>query len=91
MRHYTVDFTSRMKDINASLDQPADDDAAVEQKGALMDELLDIVDDIDHALGEEEGWLQYFSGGCCLRSPPVVDSNTENAGCESCCCNGHPG
>ena len=55
MQHYTVDFTSRMKDINASLDQPADDDAAAQQKGALMDELLDIVDNIDHARGEEKG------------------------------------
>ena len=55
MQHYTVDFTSRMKDINASLNQPADDDAAAQQKGALMDELLDIVDDIDHARGEEKG------------------------------------
>ena len=62
MQHYTVDFTSRMKDINASLDQPADDDAAVEQKGALMDELLDIVDDIDHARGEEKWWLQCCGG-----------------------------
>ena len=72
MQHYTVDFTSRMKDIKASLDQPADDDAAAEQKGALMDELLDIVDDIDHARGEENGWLQSqqcCGGGCCLKEP----------------------
>lgn len=52
MSQYTIDHVQRMKQIKASLDSEQADAAAVQQKEVMLDELMDIVDNIDHARGQ---------------------------------------
>lgn len=51
MSQYTIDHVKRMKHIKATLDSTATNEAALQQKQDMLDELLDIVDNIDYARG----------------------------------------
>ncbi len=51
MAQYTIDHVGRMRQIKATLDQSSDADDAVQQKEAMLEELMDIVDNIDCARG----------------------------------------
>lgn len=48
MGHYMQDFVTRMKEIKASLGG----EESIEDKEALLDELMEIVENIDYARGE---------------------------------------
>ena len=53
MQHYTMDFVKRMQGIKATLDnETAETDEAVHEKEQLLDELMEIVEHIDHARGQ---------------------------------------
>lgn len=56
MAQYTVDHVQRMKQIKAMLDDSSQSGDAVQQKQNMLEELMDIVDNIDHARGMVE-WL----------------------------------
>ena len=53
MSQYTIDHVQRMKQIKASLDSQQVDAAALQQKQDMLDELMDIVDNIDYARGQQ--------------------------------------
>lgn len=60
MQHHTVDAAKRMEQISQRLEDDAGDgdEAALHEKEALLDELMDMVEDIDHARGAQTSfWI----------------------------------
>ena len=53
MKHYTVDISQRMKAIKATLDEhdAEESEELVRKKEALLEELIEIVENIDYARG----------------------------------------
>ncbi|KAK9830004.1 hypothetical protein WJX72_009154 [[Myrmecia] bisecta] len=49
MAYYMKDVVERMREIKGGLDKPDDSEGAVEEKEKLLDELVEIVENIDHA------------------------------------------
>ena len=51
VKQYTVDLTERMVKIKNTLDNKEESPESVNEKEALLDELIEIVDNIDYARG----------------------------------------
>ena len=51
LKQYMQDFAVRMRDIKAALDETSTAPATLEEKEAMLEELMDITCSIDHARG----------------------------------------
>lgn len=68
MKHHTMNVGDHMVRIKQALDVPGseEDTEEVERKEGLLDELLDIVENIDHAKGWDFPCISCSRHSCCI-------------------------